>query len=176
MPENGAKGLRMYACALVTCVVGLVQILILIDLSPPRFRSNFSLLRLVRFVGRRTGIRRNCESMSRPGHGRTRRLPVHYCIFQGDDTGVGGWSRDEGGRRNRWDTLLDTALKCLMMDGEWPRDVRVSIFVGADAVHLTGEIQSLIMPKIGTSPLLITMNTSAVAQRDHVFAVFLTSV
>lgn len=86
---------------------------------------------------------------------RTRQRPklrVHYCIFQGDDNGFLGWSRDDGGRKGRWDTLLDTALKCIMMDGGWERDAQVSIFAGPDVLHVNGFVQSQVMQIVGTKP------------------------
>jgi len=74
---------------------------------------------------------------------------LHFCIFQGDAEGLDGWSLEDGSMQNRWDTLLDGLLKCLMMDGAWPLEVRASAFVGGDALHLSGEVQSLAMPVAG---------------------------
>lgn len=87
-----------------------------------------------------------------------RRAPVrrpvtpHFVLFQGDDFGIDGWSPHGGGRKNRWDTLLDSMLKCIMMDGQWAQEVRASLFVGADAIHLSGCVQPLIMPVCGFKP------------------------
>lgn len=77
------------------------------------------------------------------------RVTPHFCIFQGDDRGTNGWSLEDGSRRGRWDTLLDSMLKCVMMDGQWNADVSCSLFVGADAVHVTGAVQSVLMRPIG---------------------------
>lgn len=77
------------------------------------------------------------------------RVPMHFCIFQSDVEGLSGWSLARGSIANRWDVLLDGLLKCLMMDGEWPRDVCASAFVGPDALHLSGEVQRLVMPQVG---------------------------
>lgn len=83
-----------------------------------------------------------------PSRRRFRCVP-HFCIFQGDDCGFKGWSRQHGSRRKRWDTLLDALLKCLMLDGSWKEDICASLFVGADALHLTGAVQRLVMPVVG---------------------------
>ncbi|CAE8655377.1 unnamed protein product [Polarella glacialis] len=75
-------------------------------------------------------------------------MSPHFCIFQVDDWGLDGWSLEEGCRKGRWDTLLDVLLKCVMVDGRWPREVEASLFAGGDAMHINGAIQSLAMPAI----------------------------
>merc|ERR1740129_979320 len=42
--------------------------------------------------------------------------------------------------------ILDTLLKCLMMDGKWPSDVTASAFVGGDVIHVDNRIQEVVMP------------------------------
>lgn len=73
----------------------------------------------------------------------------HFCIIQDDDEGLSGWSLEDGSQQNRWDTLLEGLLKSLVMDGKWPVDARASAFVGPDAVHLTGDVQRLVMQPNG---------------------------
>eukprot|EP00931_Biecheleriopsis_adriatica_P021841 TRINITY_DN14170_c0_g1_i1.p1 TRINITY_DN14170_c0_g1~~TRINITY_DN14170_c0_g1_i1.p1 ORF type:complete len:739 (+),score=151.09 TRINITY_DN14170_c0_g1_i1:84-2300(+) len=72
----------------------------------------------------------------------------HFCVFQGDGWGISGWSLEWGCRKNRWDTLLDVLLKCVMVDGQWPSEVEASLFVGGDALHINGLIQPLAMPRV----------------------------
>ncbi|CAK0798119.1 unnamed protein product [Prorocentrum cordatum] len=74
---------------------------------------------------------------------------LHFCIFQGGEQGVEGWALDRGSVLSRWDALLDGLLQCVVMDGEWPREVRASAFVGRDSVHLGGEVQEWAMPVAG---------------------------
>lgn len=74
---------------------------------------------------------------------------LHVCIVQGDEEGFRGWNLERGCKHNRWDTLLEGSLKCLAMDGQWLRDVCVSVFAGADVLHITGDVQSLAMPVAG---------------------------
>ncbi|CAK0810057.1 unnamed protein product [Prorocentrum cordatum] len=74
---------------------------------------------------------------------------LHFCIFQGGEQGVEGWTLDRGSFVNRWDALLDGLLQCVMMDGEWPHEVRASAFVGRDSVHLGGQVQDWVMPVVG---------------------------
>merc|ERR1740121_3167206 len=74
---------------------------------------------------------------------------LHFCIFQGFEQGVEGWSLDRGSVLSRWDALLNGLLQCVMMDGEWPREVRASAFVGRDSVHLGGRVQEWAMPAVG---------------------------
>ncbi|CAK0896934.1 unnamed protein product [Prorocentrum cordatum] len=74
---------------------------------------------------------------------------LHLCIFQGGAQGVGGWALSGGSKQNRWDVVLDGLLQCVMMDGEWPQEVRASAFVGPDCVHLSGRVQEWAMPAVG---------------------------
>eukprot|EP00435_Cladocopium_sp_Y103_P012634 s1117_g3.t1 len=74
---------------------------------------------------------------------------LHFCIFQGDAEGASGWTLQQGSLQNRWDVILDGLLKSVMMDGEWPRDIFASAFVGADAVHISGAVQEQVMPIVG---------------------------
>lgn len=73
---------------------------------------------------------------------------IHFVVIQGDDKGIAGWSTAGSrgdSRANRWDTLLDTALKSIMCDGRWQANAKVSIFVGRDSLHLSGEVQDAVM-------------------------------
>lgn len=81
-----------------------------------------------------------------PTRGRAR---LHFCIFQGDSEGASGWTLQQGSLQNRWDVILDGLLKSVMMDGEWPRDIFASAFVGADVVHISGAVQEQVMPIVG---------------------------
>eukprot|EP00929_Paragymnodinium_shiwhaense_P013758 TRINITY_DN121607_c0_g1_i1.p1 TRINITY_DN121607_c0_g1~~TRINITY_DN121607_c0_g1_i1.p1 ORF type:complete len:666 (+),score=183.52 TRINITY_DN121607_c0_g1_i1:86-2083(+) len=77
-------------------------------------------------------------------------VPPHFVLFQADNKGINGWCRDDGSRHGRWDTLLDALLKCVMFDGEWPREVCATLFVGPDKVEISGAIQRLMMPEVGS--------------------------
>jgi len=83
---------------------------------------------------------------------RRRGAPPHFCIFQGDIQGLSGWKLENGSSHNRWDVLIETLRECLMMDGEWPREVEASLFAGGDAIHINGAVQRLAMPVVGTKP------------------------
>ncbi|CAE8657795.1 unnamed protein product [Polarella glacialis] len=74
---------------------------------------------------------------------------LHFCIFQLDEQGLGGWSLEAGGKNGRWDTLLLGLLQCLMMDGQWLQNVCASAFVGPDAIHVSGDVQGLVMRSLG---------------------------
>lgn len=73
---------------------------------------------------------------------------VHFCIIQGGEEGIDGWSLEAGSKLNRWDALLDGLLRSLMMDGQWRPGVRASAFVGRDAVHIGSDVQPLVMPAV----------------------------
>ena len=49
-------------------------------------------------------------------------LRVHFCLIQADSDGLCGWTRENGNRGRRWDTLHDSARACLMTDGQWPSE------------------------------------------------------
>jgi len=101
------------------------------------------------FVWDRVGGNAVHDKQSRPQY--TGMAP-HLCVFFGDSRGLAGWDAADGSRKNRWDTVFETLLKCVSTDGKWPREVEASAFVGADAIHITGAIQPLAMPAGHRSP------------------------
>lgn len=73
----------------------------------------------------------------------------HFCLFQGDGVGISGWTRHEGSRGNRWDTILLSLLQSTGTDVAGPGDVRSSAYVGSDVVHVDGHIQQHTAPAVG---------------------------
>lgn len=74
----------------------------------------------------------------------------HFCIFENDPRGICCWSL--GAVPQHWDEILLSLLNCMMMDGEWSSAVHASAYVGAEAIHVNGEVQNLMLLPGGDSP------------------------